>query len=1206
MAEQDEEENGDLTTVVEDCRHGMQLATPESRFICDEVQSGCHGIEFLSKQITCLQQSIPEFVQVTTSGLEETLIENGQVVKTLAAGDRVLLEGSIINALGDPSARNGTAVSPDLREGLPQSTAPMETPTNTIIYIQPDGTFVEGTGLTPEEEQQLLEQLTKQHLVEVTENETQHVFCTQNEQLDSAFIQHTTLAPDELQQVIEQVTKSQHQVAQDNQPSIVSLVSQASAVTDLSIVTSDAVSVAETSNLPSQLHHAPKQQLITQPLNVMQNAAQHLQNVAHQVALDQNKANSLKRAAQHKLEAVHIQVHSGPAQTKERPIPPLAAIRPSAVTIGQPANKNTSTVNIFSPQIIKIQPVAGSGQQQYFLQSTSEPPIQLLVQRAPPPLAPVSAAHKMSRNKTVNGQTTVSTTVTVSNPISVVPFSATSLVSGPVNQQNGKLKQKKPFKVKTRSGRISRPPKYKAKDYKFIKTEDLVDGRQSDSDDYSELSVEEDEDEMKKDAAFSSVNYNLKPKTFKCESCEKAYIGRGGLARHYKLNPSHGKTDSLPQEKASAVSKPISTTSVEDHGVGDGNDTAARSGSPVVLINGDRGTLVCTKDTIAPSQEGMQVKQPLTHEPSLELHQPCLTHPIRRGTRRSKGPGRPRGPRRHGRMGVPGRPGYSVRRGTPGRPRNSICDSEHTMFRRKARLKELLQQCDNEELMELALPRLTQFITVYEFLLMKVEKGCPSRPYFPDVYREFEELHAMVKKMSEDHFNNSIFADIQKPLEVRDTKVAESLGITEELQRKHVAKVTDSSVECVITVGQANDLQTLAKKHGVEVEDDMLLPAKRIRTETLMENILDNYSGVKAESPHLNGLIRKEDVNQSLNRTLEHSENSYRISEQSTDSDHNIKSTILHSSNGCNKLIPVQNGAELSQSSASACQSSAGEAKSSKFLQAAKQNQASIGSTVSQSTEQFFSMERDISPEELVQDHLVGPNVLDQLTDTKFSSSVQSDNMHSMNSPDSDSKTSEHTGGSVRDLQNSIMSQDIQNNLDHSDQLNDSDIAEQVQQLERALSDHIIPIDHSYRTQHSEQQDTISQEKVESPSGNKPNNELELKNLGDLGETEEQFDGHMDIGSSVTVDETVEFHHELLPQEHEQIFIQTSEGLILSHPGTAVVSQSDGIVIVTDADGTTMHIQTQEGVPLETVEALLQVETEAQSESLFSQTSSRV
>ena len=34
-----------------------------------------------------------------------------------------------------------------------------------------------------------------------------------------------------------------------------------------------------------------------------------------------------------------------------------------------------------------------------------------------------------------------------------------------------------------------------------------------------------------------------KPKNWKCERCEKAYIGRAGLARHYRMKPGHGKMD---------------------------------------------------------------------------------------------------------------------------------------------------------------------------------------------------------------------------------------------------------------------------------------------------------------------------------------------------------------------------------------------------------------------------------------------------------------------------------------------------------------------------------------------------------------------------------------------------------------------------------------------------------------------------------------
>ncbi|KFV81608.1 Zinc finger protein 839, partial [Struthio camelus australis] len=234
-------------------------------------------------------------------------------------------------------------------------------------------------------------------------------------------------------------------------------------------------------------------------------------------------------------------------------------------------------------------------------------------------------------------------------------------------------KLKKSLKVKTRSGRISRPPKYKAKDYKFIKMEDLADGHQSDSDDYSELSIEDDEEgKVKgKDALFNSSNYNLKPKMFKCQTCEKSYIGKGGLARHYKLNPGHGQLESSLQEIP--LNKPNGSIFVDNAcGIGEKTTSPAHSDFVAVTLNNENALAANLEETVA-SQAGEQ----------------------------------------------------------------------------------LIQQCDNEDLMELALPRLTKLVTVYEFLLMKVEKGCPARAYFPDVYREFEELHNMVKKMAYDYLSNS-------------------------------------------------------------------------------------------------------------------------------------------------------------------------------------------------------------------------------------------------------------------------------------------------------------------------------------------------------------------------------------------------------------------------------------------------------------------
>jgi len=49
--------------------------------------------------------------------------------------------------------------------------------------------------------------------------------------------------------------------------------------------------------------------------------------------------------------------------------------------------------------------------------------------------------------------------------------------------------------------------------------------------------------------------------------------------------------------------------------------------------------------------------------------------------------------------------------------------------------------------MEIVLPRLAKVITLWEFLLMKVEKGTPVKPQVDDVYHEFEALSKQVQKV---------------------------------------------------------------------------------------------------------------------------------------------------------------------------------------------------------------------------------------------------------------------------------------------------------------------------------------------------------------------------------------------------------------------------------------------------------------------------
>lgn len=56
---------------------------------------------------------------------------------------------------------------------------------------------------------------------------------------------------------------------------------------------------------------------------------------------------------------------------------------------------------------------------------------------------------------------------------------------------------------------------------------------------------------------------------------------------------------------------------------------------------------------------------------------------------------------------------------------------------------------------------------------MKVETGHLAKPLFPAVYKEFEELHKMVKKMCQDYLSGSGLRS-QEPLEISNNKVTVS------------------------------------------------------------------------------------------------------------------------------------------------------------------------------------------------------------------------------------------------------------------------------------------------------------------------------------------------------------------------------------------------------------------------------------------------
>ncbi|XP_059541746.1 zinc finger protein 839 isoform X2 [Myotis daubentonii] len=387
------------------------------------------------------------------------------------------------------------------------------------------------------------------------------------------------------------------------------------------------------------------------------------------------------------LETICVTVTSGETKGQERPKPQLATVHPRTARPSQPPGRHCRVLglSVASPRLPRAQPL---------LSARPQPPVQVLLQRSLPALQPVPAV-RLVAPQAPNGLGATSAPQPTSGQPAVTSVSSSSanLFSSNLHTKDTE-KLKKPFKVKTRSGRISRPPRYKAKDYKFIRMEDLADSHPSDSDDYSELSVEEEEEQRDKQALFDLPSSSLRPRAFRCQTCGKSYIGKGGLARHFKLQPGHGQP---PPE-------------------------------------------------------------------------PLLSEKAQGSMARGCAEGRPRGPTPPG----PSTPAPLSAEGAPsarGGP-------------------QVLQQCALEDLVELALPRLAQAVTVYEFLLTKASAEKGHQPVFPAVYKEFEELHQMVKKMCQDYLRGPSPRS-QEPLEIKDPEVAESLGIAEEFLRKEETHTDD-------------------------------------------------------------------------------------------------------------------------------------------------------------------------------------------------------------------------------------------------------------------------------------------------------------------------------------------------------------------------------------------------------------------------------
>nr|CAB3262188.1 uncharacterized protein LOC100178511 [Phallusia mammillata] len=186
--------------------------------------------------------------------------------------------------------------------------------------------------------------------------------------------------------------------------------------------------------------------------------------------------------------------------------------------------------------------------------------------------------------------------------------------------------------------------------------------------------------------------------------------------------------------------------------------------------------------------------------------------------------------------------------------------------RRKNRLRELLSACSEDEIMEVALPHLARVFSLWEFLVMKVEKNKLSRVYFADVYKEYEALHKYVCRLTDKYKetidaqkseipeekkedDNTIEQNAKDALDrnkntmvtIRCKKTAESLGLDQnELE------------DAVISLLDSEPLQKPAVPTAEITQNSLLAAVAANQISTVVGQVEDSNKPVQTEATSTN------------------------------------------------------------------------------------------------------------------------------------------------------------------------------------------------------------------------------------------------------------------------------------------------------------------------------------------------------------------
>ncbi|EDL18655.1 mCG52065 [Mus musculus] len=468
-----------------------------------------------------------------------------------------------------------------------------------------------------------------------------------------------------------------------------------------------------------------------------------------------------------------------------------------------------------------------------------------------------------------------------------------------------------------------------------------------------------------------------------------------------------------------------------------------------------------------------------------------------------------------------------------------------------------LKQCGREELVELVLPQLAQVVTLYELLLVKVEKSPRAKPFFPAVYKEFEELYDMMKRMCQDYLS-SAGAYPQEPLEISNDEVARSLGITEFLRRKETPTCSSQETEGRLEKG-------CVRKRAREL--GKLATVKKPRTVALPTD-------VPGYPPSANGCQQEPGPSPAL--------------ATSKGSDPAAGENSLCSEGSCWEMVP-----------------------------ASDRNAPPAGSwLLVMASDDFEARNGSADPTLLFQD-VSGSALYSQVAEPSRMHPAQESVFSEENIPE---HTMYQDSGAVW-KSNSVCDMPSSGRRIGSLLFRESENAEAGALREtnqpfldgqQASPSHVLLAEAAAVPLHNTVPvnillpaacvSKIMPEPVLHPG---PGGSLSTdggpsvgREAGDISQPLSRMETHdqREPETVTAVGEALAFdisnvYQEVLSQGQEQIFIRTSNGFILSYPST-IVSQEDDSVVVTNARGSILRFGPPEGVALEAMEAFLTVEAE--------------